>query len=93
MIFSLFDFQLKIVVEHPPFDDAWKPNAAVLTWQTFISVISDPNPTFCMIFSLFHFQLKIVVENPPYDDAWRANAAVSTRQTLNSVHCTPEATH
>ena len=62
MIFNLFHFQLEVVVVHPPLDDAWKPNAAVLTRQTLISVISDPNRTFCMIFSLFDFQLKIVVE-------------------------------
>ena len=55
IIFSLFHFQLPVVVEQlsTPLNDAWKPNAAVLTRQTFISIISDPNCTFCMIFSLF----------------------------------------
>ena len=49
MIFSLFHYQLNIYVEHPPFDDAWKPNVAVLTRQMFISIISDPNRIFCIL--------------------------------------------
>ena len=49
----------------PPFNGTWKPNAAALTRQTFISIISDPNHTICIIFSHYSYHLPYESEPSP----------------------------
>ena len=72
------------------FNRARKPNPAVLTGQTYVFFISDPNPTFWVILKLFYLNSpRVVWGGTTRGVPLNPNPAVLIRQTLIFVHCRP----